>query len=70
MYLSAHSQPKVSMNSLLSFISPSQMNASYGMLGIKLYLANVQGKILSGSGAFTLAGSTEQLAWQRRPSHS
>lgn len=37
----------------------TQMNSRYAMLGIKLYLANVQGD------AFTLFVSAEQLAWQQ-----
>lgn len=45
------------------------MNSNYAMLGIKLYLANVQGKILT-LVYFTLVGYPEQLAWQQRPIHS
>lgn len=37
---------------IFSPLFPTQMNSSYTMLGIKLYLANVQGKISSDLSAF------------------
>lgn len=40
------------LKGLLKTFFPSQMNSSYAMLGIKLYLANVQGKILNDLSVF------------------
>lgn len=53
-----HDYSSMSVNSLLSVFSslPTQMNSSYSTLGIKLYLANVQGK-----NPDSLVGSTEKF---------